>query len=209
VRCCCSLLLSFSTTGGGQCEYLEAGEWQQSYDWSTCHYYYYNETLQITQWEPPLNFTPVGSYPPMPVFHPPMPVFHPPMPVFHLPMPVFHLPMPVFHPPMPVFHPPMSVFHPPMPVFHPPMSVFYTPPPSAPLRLISQAQPVVGPGNRKKAMAWAIIWTTDDNYLPSLNLRTDIPRPVENLRGSHVISPNAISHHLLQVTQLPYFWCLT
>eukprot|EP00976_Prorocentrum_cordatum_P089721 1187827-Prorocentrum_minimum.AAC.1 len=39
----------------------DAGEWQQSYDYSTGYYYYYNETLQITQWEPPPSFKSVCS----------------------------------------------------------------------------------------------------------------------------------------------------
>jgi len=47
-------LPSVETEAGG-----DGGFWQQAYDGSTGTCYYYNEVLQVTQWEPPPHFVPV------------------------------------------------------------------------------------------------------------------------------------------------------
>jgi hypothetical protein len=53
-RTASTTLPSAETEVGG-----DGGFWQQAYDRCTSSCYYYNEVLQVTQWEPPPHFVPV------------------------------------------------------------------------------------------------------------------------------------------------------
>ncbi|PRW59904.1 trimethylguanosine synthase [Chlorella sorokiniana] len=48
-----SMQLAWQSTAAAQGRVAQDSPWQQAWDAATGHFYYYNQTLQLTQWEPP------------------------------------------------------------------------------------------------------------------------------------------------------------